>query len=81
MKLRKNVVVGDVIVMTEGAGGGTICTTALYNNMPEVVEETINVDFLRAAHTLLQSELSRHVHSMTDVTNGGLRGMQRRYLK
>ncbi len=74
MKLRKNVVVGDVIVMTEGAGGGTICTTALYNNMPEIVEETINVDFLRAAHTLLQSKLSQHVHSMTDVTNGGLRG-------
>ena len=28
---------GDVILMTEGAGGGTISTAALYNGFYEVV--------------------------------------------
>ena len=31
--------VGDVILMTEGAGGGTVSTTALYYNMHHVVNE------------------------------------------
>ncbi|HJH31546.1 MAG TPA: hypothetical protein C5S50_05075 [Methanosarcinaceae archaeon] len=65
---------GDVILMTEGAGGGTISTTALYYDMHEVVEETINIKFLEACDALIDSGLTRHIHAMTDVTNGGIRG-------
>ncbi len=65
---------GDLILMTEGAGGGTVSTTALYYGMHEVVEETINIRFLEACEVLLQSGLYKKVHSMTDVTNGGIRG-------
>ncbi|NYT20897.1 MAG: hypothetical protein GKC07_03745 [Methanomicrobiales archaeon] len=65
---------GDVVLMTEGAGGGTIATTALYSGFHEIVEETINLDFLRAADALIKSPAIDKIHSMTDVTNGGLRG-------
>jgi len=65
---------GDVVLMTEGAGGGTITTAALYSGYPEIVEETINLDFLRAADALIESPVMDGIHSMTDVTNGGLRG-------
>jgi len=64
----------DLILMTEGAGGGTIATTALYSGFPEVVEETINLQFLQACEALLASPAIGKVHAMTDVTNGGLRG-------
>lgn len=66
--------VGDVILMTEGAGGGTISTTALYYNMHRVVDETINIKFLEACEVLIDSGLTKHIHAMTDVTNGGIRG-------
>jgi hydrogenase expression/formation protein len=65
---------GDVLLMTEGAGGGTIATTALYYGYPEIVEKTINLQFLRAADALLKSDVLTSIHAMTDVTNGGLRG-------
>ncbi|MCQ8893785.1 MAG: AIR synthase-related protein [Methanolinea sp.] len=65
---------GDVILMTEGAGGGTIATAALYSGFPEVVEHTINLHFLQACEALLASPVLREIHAMTDVTNGGLRG-------
>jgi len=71
---RKETRPGDIILITAGAGGGTIATTALYFGYPEVVEETINHHFLRAAEALLKSPVLRHIHTMTDVTNGGLRG-------
>lgn len=71
-KARKNAAEGDVILATEGSGGGTITTIALYNNSPEVVKETLNVDFMKACNTLAKSGIE--VHAMTDVTNGGLRG-------
>ncbi len=71
---RLNSTVGDVILMTEGAGGGTISTTALYYGMHDVVDETINVKFLDACEALIESGLSHKVHAMTDVTNGGVRG-------
>lgn len=66
--------VGDVILMTEGAGGGTISTTALYYNMHKVVDETINIKFLEACDAIIESGLTRYIHAMTDVTNGGIRG-------
>ncbi|MDI3485811.1 MAG: hydrogenase expression/formation protein [Methanolobus sp.] len=71
---REQTQVGDVILMTEGAGGGTISTTALYYEMHEIVDETINIKFLEACEKLLDSDLVKHIHAMTDVTNGGIRG-------
>ncbi|MDD1707297.1 MAG: AIR synthase related protein [Methanoregulaceae archaeon] len=65
---------GDVVLMTEGAGGGTIATAALYSGYPGIVDKTINLQFLRAADALLESPVMDRIHSMTDVTNGGLRG-------
>ena len=69
---RKDAAPGDVILMTEGAGGGTVCAAALYYGHHEVVEETINVKFLEAASALLDADVE--IHAMTDVTNGGIRG-------
>ena len=69
---RKSAAPGDVIMMTEGAGGGTVCAAALYYDRHEVVEETLNIKFLEAAEALLKENLI--IHAMTDVTNGGIRG-------
>ena len=71
---RKNVKEGDVILLTEGAGGGTIATTAIYYGMHEVVEETLNIDFLIACEAIFKAGLVKGIHSMSDVTNGGIRG-------
>jgi hydrogenase expression/formation protein len=65
---------GDAILMTEGSGGGTIATAAIYSGHPEVVERTINLHFLRSCEALLSSPALFGIHAMTDVTNGGLRG-------
>jgi len=69
---RKNARPGDVIMMTEGAGGGTICAAALYYGRHEVVDETLNIKFLEACEALLKMDVE--IHAMTDVTNGGIRG-------
>jgi hydrogenase expression/formation protein len=71
---RREAKAGDSILMSSGAGGGTITTAAIYSGYPEVVEETINLDFLHASEALLASGLLPAIHAMTDVTNGGLRG-------
>jgi len=71
---RKAMQPGDVLLMTGGAGGGTIATAAIYSGYPDVVERTINLHFLIACETLMKSEVFPHIHAMTDVTNGGLRG-------
>ncbi len=65
---------GDVILMTEGAGGGTVSTTALYYGMHELVDETINLKFIDACEALFAAGLIGNIHAMTDVTNGGVRG-------
>nr|CAI64203.1 conserved hypothetical protein [uncultured archaeon] len=65
---------GDIILMTEGAGGGTISTAALYYEMHDVVDETINITFIEACEALFAADLPRRIHAMTDVTNGGVRG-------
>ena len=65
---------GDKIIMTEGAGGGTVSTTALYYGHHDVVDETLNVTFLDACKLLVQHDLLSEIHAMTDVTNGGVRG-------
>lgn len=69
---RKSARPGDVIMMTEGAGGGTICSAALYYGRHEVVDETLNIKFLEASEMLLKTDVQ--IHAMTDVTNGGIRG-------
>jgi len=69
---RKDAKPGDVILMTEGSGGGTVCAAALYYGRHEIVEETLNIKFLEACEALLQKDLT--IHAMTDVTNGGIRG-------
>lgn len=69
---RKDAAPGDVIMMTEGAGGGTICAAALYYGWHDVVDETMNIKFLQASEALLKEDLT--IHAMTDVTNGGIRG-------
>jgi len=65
---------GDTILMTEGAGGGTISTAALYYGMHEIVDETINIKFIDACEALIDADLLGRIHAMTDVTNGGIRG-------
>ncbi|MDR0767177.1 MAG: hypothetical protein LBE57_01825 [Methanosarcinales archaeon] len=69
----------DLILMTEGTGGGTVTTAAIYSGYEKaevVVEKTLNIDFLIAVQALLDSKEKLHtkIHVMTDVTNGGVRG-------
>ena len=71
---RKGANKDDVILLTEGFGGGTITTTALYNGFFDVVWDTMNVNFVQASHALFEADLVKDIHAMTDVTNGGLRG-------
>lgn len=77
---RKDARPGDVIMMTEGAGGGTVCAAALYYGWHDVVDETMNIKFLEASEALLKWDLTKDptkgltIHAMTDVTNGGIRG-------
>ncbi|BFH72476.1 AIR synthase-related protein [Sulfurisphaera javensis] len=69
---RKNVKVGQYIVMTEGSGGGTITTTAIYNGFYEVVSETLSIKDLLTCD-MINKDVYQYVSSMTDVTNGGIR--------
>ncbi len=71
---RRNIQVGDKILMTEGAGGGTITTTAIYSGNHNAVNETMNIKFLEACNVLLNKEYLKDIRAMCDVTNGGLRG-------
>ena len=71
---RRNIKVGDRILMTEGAGGGTITTTSIYSGNHEVVKETMNIKFLKACEIILNSDYINEIRAMCDVTNGGLRG-------
>ncbi|PWB85691.1 thiamine-monophosphate kinase [Methanobrevibacter woesei] len=71
---RKGATDGDIILLTEGSGGGTITTTALYNGFFDVIWDTLNVNFVQASHALFEADLIKDIHAITDVTNGGLRG-------
>jgi hydrogenase expression/formation protein len=71
---RKRAEPRDVILLTEGSGGGTISTTAIYHGMFDVVQETMDISFIKASEAIFNAGLLPEVHAMTDVTNGGLRG-------
>jgi hydrogenase expression/formation protein len=71
---RKRAEAGDIILLTEGSGGGTITTTALYHGLFDVVWETMDINFIKASEAIMRAGLLPKVHAMTDVTNGGLRG-------
>ncbi len=71
---RKRAESGDVILLTEGSGGGTITTTAIYHGLFDVVKETMDIDFILASEAIMHADLLPQIHAMTDVTNGGLRG-------
>jgi hydrogenase expression/formation protein len=73
-KARKNAKEGDVILLTEGKGGGTITTIAIFNGYFDVIKATLNVEFMQACDRLMQEGLLKSIHAMTDITNGGLRG-------
>jgi len=74
IKARKNIKVGDKILMTKGSGGGTIATTAIYSGNFDVVKETLNIDFIKACKILQDKNLLEKIDAMLDVTNGGIRG-------
>ncbi|NHI91735.1 MAG: hypothetical protein EAX96_04465 [Candidatus Lokiarchaeota archaeon] len=71
---RREIEVNDDILLTEGAGGGTIVTAAIFGGKPQILLETLNVQFLRASEKLLEEKLTEKIHAMCDVTNGGMRG-------
>ncbi|MFX1391622.1 MAG: AIR synthase-related protein [Promethearchaeota archaeon] len=71
---RRRIKKGDRILMTEGAGGGTITTTAIYSGNHDIVKETMNIKFLEACEIILKSNYTDEIRAMCDVTNGGLRG-------
>ena len=73
-KARRSAEAGDVILLTEGKGGGTVTTIAIYHRRYDVVKETLNVEFMHACEALLRGNLLGEVHAMSDVTNGGVRG-------
>jgi hydrogenase expression/formation protein len=71
---RSDVEAGDSILMTPGAGGGTIATTAIYSGNHDAAKETLNMDFVKAVNVIFEKGLLGNIHAMLDVTNGGLRG-------
>jgi hydrogenase expression/formation protein len=74
IKPRRAAAPGQVLVMTEGAGGGTIATAAIFYGKAGVARRTLNLKTIRAGLELLENPLFTKIHSMTDVTNGGIVG-------
>ncbi|WP_054845171.1 AIR synthase related protein [Sulfuracidifex tepidarius] len=71
---RSNVREGNSLVLTEGNGGGTIATTAIFHGFPEVVDSTLSLKDIEACR-IVTNYVSDKVDSMTDVTNGGIRSI------
>ncbi len=63
---------GHKIIMSEGNGGGTISSMAIFHGIEGIVEETLKIKDLETCR--VAQELGEFVDSMTDVTNGGIRG-------
>ncbi|BCU69199.1 AIR synthase related protein [Stygiolobus caldivivus] len=70
---KENVEENDFIVMTEGNGGGTIATTAIYNGFYDVITETLSLSDLGTCKIIREDDIVKRIHSATDVTNGGIR--------
>ena len=51
---RKRAESEDVVLLTEGSGGGTITTTAIYHGMFDVVWETMDINFIKASEAIFQ---------------------------
>ena len=49
-------------------------TAALYYEMHDVIDETINITVIEACEALFATDLLGGIHAMTDITNGGVRG-------
>ena len=65
---------GDIIICTDnGAGGGTITVTAIFSDTPDVIPETLNINFFQANRALFDHGLFQKIHAVTDWTNGGIR--------
>ncbi len=73
-RARKDARPGDKILMTRGAGGGTVATTAIYSGRPELVLKTLNFNTLEALRTIIEGGVVNEIHAMFDITNGGIRG-------
>jgi len=72
---RKDIKMDCDIIMTEGAGGGTVATTAIYNGQPDKIINTLNIKFLQSMKLLLgRKDILEDIYCCSDVTNGGLRG-------
>ena len=54
LQLEKEQNQDDVILLTEGSGGGTITTTAIYHGMFDVVWETMDISFIKASEAIFQ---------------------------
>ena len=53
---RRDILPDADIIMTEGAGGGTVATTAIYHGWPDTVLYTLNVKFIKAMSVLLNQK-------------------------
>ncbi len=73
-EMPKEALPGDVLLMTEGHGGGTIATTALYNSEKyfKVALRTFCMKDIEAA--LYALNFKGRINGATDVTNGGIVG-------
>lgn len=69
---RREIRVGDDIIMTRGSGGGTITTAAIYSRNHDALLETINIDFFLAYQAAMEN--AERIHAILDITNGGVRG-------
>ncbi len=71
---RQNIRPGDLIICTEGSGGGTITTTAIFSGNFDVILETLNLQFIKACEAIFRPNIITKIHAASDWTNGGLRG-------
>ncbi|MEZ0289954.1 MAG: AIR synthase-related protein [Sulfolobales archaeon] len=73
-KSRRDIKPNQVLLMSEGSGGGTITTTAIFSGRPDIALKTLNLKTLNLLREVINSESIDRIDSMFDVTNGGLRG-------
>jgi hydrogenase expression/formation protein len=72
--VRRNIKPGDLILMTEGSGGGTITAASIFSGNFDVILETLNINFIKACEAIFEEGIINKIHAMADWTNGGLKG-------